>query len=279
MEHLGSHEAIAAIIILIIGVGIAAVSLVFILSFVASVQTSVQSGITQIAPSVVNETSAYLGTQVVNETSNVALNILPVTVTLAHPALWQVTPVLVAYNTNGTLIGALVSGVNFTVTSYSAGTISVSDLTNRNCSTAFANITYVYGYPAHLTTGGQGVRGGSQNLFLYNAVSSAEYGNLVQDTNYTITDLTNGTFTIFSVDGLNSSAYQLKVKFTYQYGEVNVQNNITAAIVGGISGISTTSNYLPIVVLALILLIVLGLVFTLFPAFSRQSAASSGQAL
>lgn len=86
-------------------------------------------------------------------------------------------------------------------------------------------------------------------------------------TNFTI-DYDAGTYTLID-NALNNTP----MNASYSWGDLNISGSIRNAIVSGFEALETTGNYLPIVVLAVIIFIVLSIVMGL----GAFGAMGSGQ--
>lgn len=87
--------------------------------------------------------------------------------------------------------------------------------------------------------------------------------------NFTI-DYTAGTALL-----VNDSYNDTTMRANYSYGQIAIQNSIKDGIISGFSSLETTGNYLPIIVLAVTIALVLGLVLGL-SAISGTSRGSGG---
>jgi len=174
------RDNIIAIIFLIIGIGISTLVLIFISVLSGGIYTNTQSYI------------SVLSTEVTNESSS-AIPSVPATVTVSNTPVYPGTESIYSWFDNDTgYIGALTKDVNYTVTDYSAGQFSITDLNNLNSSDTKVNVSYTYGNPT-------------------------------------------------------------------------IEGNITGAIQTSFTSLKTTGDYLPIVVLAVIIFIILGMVMTMTP--------------
>jgi len=113
----------------------------------------------------------------------------------------------------------------------------------------------------------------TETLTIWN--TTAQYGTLTLNTNYTVLSYSTGQFNIISLGMKNNSYIYLNISYTL--GNPDIKNNITAAIGSSFTSLNTVGGYLPIVVLAVIIFLVLGLVMSLTPGFGRES--SGGYAL
>ena len=96
--------------------------------------------------------------------------------------------------------------------------------------------------------------------------------NSVAAANYTLDVAADpATFTLLN-NAYNNSAFTID----YIWGETAIRNSIKSSIVSGFSALETTGDYLPIIVLAVIIAIVLALVLG-FATFG--GGAARGQAL
>ena len=188
--ELNTQEAVAAIIFLIMGVGMATLVLIFVSVLGGSVYQQTQGTIAGISTNTVNETSEII---------------------LAVPAL---------YNTS-------------------------------------ANI-----WPD------------SETLLSYNSTTGAEYGFLTEGTNYTVISYVTGQFNITSLGSKES--VHTKIKISYTLGNPDIQSDIQSAIRSSFTSLNTVGGYMPIVVLAVIIFLVLGLVMSMMPGFGGRSVYVSG---
>ena len=80
-------------------------------------------------------------------------------------------------------------------------------------------------------------------------------GSSFPHTNYTV-DFTGGTFELWG----NTTSSNGTIFFAYDHGNTNITNAIKGSIVSSFSALETTGDFLPIIVLAVIIAIVLSLV-------------------
>jgi hypothetical protein len=99
----------------------------------------------------------------------------------------------------------------------------------------------------------------SDTLVAWNGTGT--YGTLVRNTNYTVDSYASGQFTISDLGLLNNSF--IFVNFSYATGNPVIETQILNAIEESFVALNTTGSYLPIIVLAVIIFIVLGLVMTI----------------
>jgi hypothetical protein len=188
MAEYATRESVASIILLIMGVGMATLVLIFVGVLGGNVYQQTQGSVASLSSVIVNETS-------------VAITDVPVTFSAASGNIWPASETFtIYYSTNGTQLGTLVRGTNYTVTSYHLGTFSITDIANKNSTSTVINATYTIGNP-------------------------------------------------------------------------DIENNIVSSIRSSFTALNTTGSYLPIVVLAVIIFLVLGLVMSLTPGFRRESSA------
>jgi len=134
-----------------------------------------------------------------------------------------------------------------------------TDITNdTSANISFSKIPYIFNASTNIDPG-------SETIKAWN--NTKEYGTLTLGTNYTVSSYSNGQFNIIDLGGLNNSHIYLNASYTTGYP--SVERNITSAIRNSFIAINTTGSYLPIIVLAVIIFIVLGLIMTLTPTTDR----------
>ena len=75
------------------------------------------------------------------------------------------------------------------------------------------------------------------------------------------------TLVLIFVSVLGGQVYSQTAANINAISDTNIKNNVTAAIESSFTALNTTGGYLPIIVLAVIIFIVLGLVMSLTPSF------------
>ena len=87
------------------------------------------------------------------------------------------------------------------------------------------------------------------------------FGTLVRNTNYTVTSYPAGQFSITDLGDLNYSYVYVNV--SYATGNPIIEESIVTAIQQSFVALNTTGSYLPIIVLAVIVFIILSLIMAL----------------
>ncbi|QGH73147.1 MAG: hypothetical protein [Siphoviridae sp. ctjeG17] len=86
--------------------------------------------------------------------------------------------------------------------------------------------------------------------------------NTVPASNYSVTSEPS------SITLLDNAYNGSTLKFSYDYGDPTIMNQIKDSVKGGFSTLKTTSDYLPLVILGVVLVVVLGLVLVLGGGFT-----------
>jgi len=96
---------------------------------------------------------------------------------------------------------------------------------------------------------------------------------------YLIMGVGMATLVLIFVSVLGGQVYQQTAANIASISDTGIRNNITAAIGSSFTALNTVGGYLPIVVLAVIIFLVLGLVMSLTPGFGRGGYGYGGSAL
>lgn len=160
---------------------------------------------------------------------------------------------------------SVLSGGVYQTTSPQITSLSTNFVNETTGNISFAKLPYVY------NTTNNNIYPGTETLRIWN--NTADYGLLVLNTNYTVLSYPNGQFTITGIGLWNNSYIYLNASYTI--GNPVIEGNITSAIINSFVAINYTGGYLPVIVIALVIIIILGMVFMIIPMTGGQMSLPS----
>jgi hypothetical protein len=158
---------------------------------------------------------------------------------------------------------SVLSGGVYQSTSSQINSLS-TNFVNETINLSFVALPYTY------TTSGN-IYPGTESLRAWNA--TADYGALVLNTNYTVLSYPLGQFSIIDLTKRNNTYIYLYISYTT--GNPVIEGNITSAIINTFTAINYTGGYLPLIVLALVIILILGMVFAIMPQMGGQMSLPS----
>ena len=160
---------------------------------------------------------------------------------------------------------SVLSGDVYQTTSPQINSLSTDFVNETSGNISFTLVPYVY------TASNNNIYPGTETLKIWN--KTAGYGTLVLGTNYTVLSYPNGQFTITDIALRNNSYIYLNISYTT--GNPVIEGNITSAIINTFVAINYTGGYLPLIVLALVIIMILGMVFAIMPMTGGQMTLPS----